>query len=123
MKIDTNNSDSDARGDFRITRRIELNFWRTCLLNAAGLLLAWLTSDAIEFNNIFSFAFLVVMIWFLNWIIKPILVVFTFCSPPGSRRRHNRRFVLGSAVGVFSCFRPFLGACDGAFREDNQGGF
>lgn len=77
MKIDINNDGSGPSGDFRITRHIELNFWRTCLLNAAGLLLAWLTSDAIEFNNIFSFAFLVVMIWFLNWIIKPVLVVFT----------------------------------------------
>ena len=77
MKIDINNDGSGPSGDFRITRHIELNFWRTCLLNAAGLLLAWLTSNAIEFNNIFSFAFLVVMIWFLNWIIKPVLVVFT----------------------------------------------
>ena len=77
MKIDINNDGSGPSGDFRITRHIELNFWRTCLLNAAGLLLAWLTSDAIEFNNIFSFAALVVAIWFMNWIIRPILVLFT----------------------------------------------
>ena len=44
MKIDINNDGSGPSGDFRITRHIELNFWRTCLLNAAGLLLAWLCS-------------------------------------------------------------------------------
>ena len=60
----------------RITQRVELNFWRTCLLNASGLALAWATTSGIEFNNVLSFTALVVMIWFLNWILKPILVVF-----------------------------------------------
>ena len=66
-------------GDVRITRRVELNFWRTCLLNAAGLLLADITtsSDQLCFGDIWSFSLLIVTIWFLNWIIKPVLVVFT----------------------------------------------
>lgn len=77
-----NNLDEEKRcvgGSFRNTIRIELNFWRTCVLNALGLILAWLTlpADAIEFNNIFSFAALVVVIWFMNWILRPILVLFT----------------------------------------------
>ena len=38
--------------------------------------MAWLTTSSIQFNNIVSFALLVVMIWFLNWILKPILVLF-----------------------------------------------
>ena len=45
-------------------------------MNAAGLLLAWVTMDDIQFNNVLSFMLLVVMIWFLNWVLKPILVVF-----------------------------------------------
>ena len=45
-------------------------------MNAAGLLLAWATMDDIQFNNVLSFMLLVVMIWFLNWVLKPILVVF-----------------------------------------------
>lgn len=73
---DDENNNSSRRTTVRITRRIELNFWRTCLLNAAGLLLAWATMDDIQFNNVLSFMLLVVMIWFLNWVLKPILVVF-----------------------------------------------
>jgi len=60
----------------RITRRIELNFWHTCALNAAGIGLAWMTTDSIRFSGIFSFALLVVIVWFLNWVLKPILVLF-----------------------------------------------
>ena len=60
----------------RITSRIELNFWRTCLLNAAGLAIAWATRPDIHFGNIIYFAALVVAIWFLNWLLKPIIVVF-----------------------------------------------
>ena len=67
------------RGRVRNTIRIELNFWRNCLLNAAGLIFAWVSLPAgqIEFNNAFSFAALVVAIWFMNWIIRPILVLLT----------------------------------------------
>ena len=76
MRQDDNDINS-PRGDFVITRRIELNFWRTCLLNSAGLLLAWLVFPGIEFSGPFSFAALVVLIWFLNWILRPLLIVFT----------------------------------------------
>ena len=77
MKNQINDNEPNSGGDFHITRRIELNFWRTCFFNAAGLLLAKLTTDSIQFENIFSFTLLVVLIWFLNWIMRPILVVFT----------------------------------------------
>ncbi len=73
---ENNNDNGSRRSAVRITQRVELNFWRTCLLNAAGLALAWATTSEIEFNNVLSFTALVVMIWFLNWILKPILVVF-----------------------------------------------
>ena len=74
---DNENDEMRFGGEVRITRRIELNFWRTCLLNAAGLFLAWLSTDSIEFGNVFAFGLLVVLIWFLNWIIRPLLVLFT----------------------------------------------
>ena len=76
MQENNNENGERQTSTVRITRRIELNFWRTCLLNAGGLALAWLTTSSIQFNNIVSFALLVVMIWFLNWILKPILVLF-----------------------------------------------
>jgi len=76
--METNRTEPEnPKGGFRITRRIELGFWRTCLLNAAGLLVAWFTCSCIEFKDALSFAALVVLIWFLNWILRPILVVFT----------------------------------------------
>lgn len=79
--MDNQNFDENARigGRVRNTMRIELNFWRSCLLNAMGLALAWLILPASEmaFNNIFSFVSLVVVIWFMNWICKPVLVLFT----------------------------------------------
>lgn len=80
--MEDRNLDGQTRGfggRVHNTIRVELNFWRDCLLNAAGLILAWVSLPAgqIEFNNIFSFAALVVAIWFMNWIIRPILVLFT----------------------------------------------
>ena len=63
---------------FRITQRVELHFLRTCLLNALGLLLAWaILPSSIVFTDFLSFIILVVLIWFMNWILRPILVVFT----------------------------------------------
>ena len=63
---------------FRITQRVELHFLRTCLLNALGLLLAWaILPSSIVFTDFLSFIILVVLIWFMNWIIRPILVLFT----------------------------------------------
>lgn len=64
--------------EVKITRRIELYFWRTCGLNAIGLIFAWLVlKPEIQFGNPLSFVFLVFMIWLLNWLIKPILVIWT----------------------------------------------
>lgn len=76
MQPNQNDNDSPRVSTVRLTRRVELNFWRTCLLNAAGLGLAWLTTSSIQFNNVVSFALLVVLIWFLNWVLKPALVIF-----------------------------------------------
>lgn len=76
MQPNQNDNDSPRVSTVRLTRRVELNFWRTCLLNAAGLGLAWLTTSSIQFNNVVSFALLVVLIWFLNWVLKPALVLF-----------------------------------------------
>ncbi len=76
MPEEIDNNDFRRASAVKITRRVELNFWRTCLLNAAGLSLAWATNPNIEISNPLSFALLVVLIWFLNWILKPILVVF-----------------------------------------------
>jgi len=70
------NSEGARPSAVRITSRIELNFWRTCLLNAAGLAIAWATCPDIHFGNMIYFAALVVAIWFLNWLLKPIIVVF-----------------------------------------------
>ncbi len=79
IKISEPDDGGNDASEVRITRRIEFNFWRTCLLTSAGLLLAWLIcgDDLIRFGNFFYFAALVITIWFLNWIIRPILVVFT----------------------------------------------
>lgn len=77
MRENLNDSEEPQASTMRITRRVELNFWRTCLLNAAGLSLAWLTApSSIQFHNILAFGLLVVLIWFLNWILKPVLVLF-----------------------------------------------
>lgn len=79
MKLNVKLNSSSENTEVKITRRIELNFWRTCLLTSAGLLLAWLAcgDDVIRFGNFFYFALLVVTIWFMNWIIRPVLVLFT----------------------------------------------
>lgn len=76
MRENLNDSEEPQTSAMRITRRVELNFWRTCLLNAAGLSLAWITTPSIQFHNILAFGLLVVLIWFLNWILKPVLVLF-----------------------------------------------
>lgn len=76
MQPNQNDNDSPRVSTVRLTRRVELNFWRTCLLNASGLGLAWFTTSSIQFNNVVSFALLVVLIWFLNWVLKPALVLF-----------------------------------------------
>lgn len=60
----------------KITNRIELNFWKSCILNALGLLIASATSTSISFSNLFYFIALIILIWFMNWILRPVLVVF-----------------------------------------------
>ncbi len=64
-----------------INKRIELGFWKSlasCSIIALGILLsAVLFPDAISFGNIFSFAGLSVLIWVLNFILRPFLVLFT----------------------------------------------
>lgn len=77
MDENRNESEQGKTHGFRVTRKIELHFWRDCLLNAAGLLLAWLMTDKIVFSDVPSFIALVMLIWFLNWILRPILVLFT----------------------------------------------
>lgn len=66
----------NIKSKVKITNRVELNFWKSCILNALGLLLASLTTPSISFSNLFYFAALVVLIWFMNWLLKPILIVF-----------------------------------------------
>ena len=39
-------------------------------------MIASLTTSAISFSNLFYFAALVVLIWFMNWLLKPVLIVF-----------------------------------------------
>lgn len=70
------NNDYSSKTKVRLTRCVELNFWKSCCLNALGLLLASATTSAIGFSNLFYFAALVVLIWFMNWLIKPVLVLF-----------------------------------------------
>ncbi len=73
--MDKNNAErSGAR--VRITRRIDLKFWKSCGLIALGLLIAGATSSGISFSNVFYFFLLVFLVWLLNCLIRPILVVF-----------------------------------------------
>lgn len=47
--MEDRNLDGETRGfggRVRNTIRVELNFWRDCLLNAAGLILAWVSLPA-----------------------------------------------------------------------------
>ncbi|MDY6068490.1 MAG: phage holin family protein [Opitutales bacterium] len=71
----------DPKDDFTrfvITRRIELHFWKNCAIIGFGILAAsYISGGAISFANIFSYAALVVAVWLFNFIIRPVLVVFT----------------------------------------------
>lgn len=79
LKVKNENDEQPEGAQVKITQRIELNFWRTSILTSIGLLLAWMIcgDKVIHFGNIFYFSLLVVTIWFLNWIIRPVLVLFT----------------------------------------------
>ncbi len=73
------------RGNFKVedfskvknTSRIELNFFSTFFVNAIGLGIVSLLPINIRFDNIFSFIGLCIMIWLLNWLLRPLLVLFT----------------------------------------------
>ncbi|MFI3290635.1 MAG: phage holin family protein [Opitutales bacterium] len=77
---DINNRDV-AFSKVAINRRIDLGFWKSlesCSVIALGILLsALIFPSAISFGNIFSFAGLAVLIWVLNFILRPFLVLFT----------------------------------------------
>ena len=62
----------------KITRRVNLGFWKGCGIISIALLIAKLTTgNAVDFANPFSFFALVLLIWVLNLMLKPILIVFT----------------------------------------------
>ena len=61
----------------KITRRVNLGFWKGCGIIAMALLIAKLLVPSIEFNNPFSFVGLVLVIWVLNLMLKPLLIIFT----------------------------------------------
>ena len=61
----------------KITRRINLGFWKGCGIIALSLLAAKLTVPSIVYSNPFSFVGLVFVIWLLNLLLKPLLIVFT----------------------------------------------
>ena len=73
--MEENNQQAEST-KVRHTKRLELNFWKNCTLNALGLLIASATTSAISFSNIFYFIMMVVLIWFMNWVLKPFLIVF-----------------------------------------------
>ena len=58
IKISEPDDGGNDASEVRITRRIEFNFWRTCLLTSAGLLLAWLIcgDDLIRFGKFVEYA-------------------------------------------------------------------
>ncbi len=77
MEEEKNNFSPEKFSRVRNTKRLELNFCSTCVVNAVGLLAASFTVSDISFSNVFSFAALLCVIWLLNWILRPFLVLFT----------------------------------------------
>lgn len=77
--MENNNPHFDETPTYRvqISRRINLGFWKGCGIIAIALLIAKLTVPSIVFNNPFSFVGLVLVIWFLNLLLRPLLIVFT----------------------------------------------
>ncbi len=62
----------------QITKRINLGFWKGCGIIAIALLIADYTmGNAVAFENLFAFFGLVLAIWVLNLMLKPLLIVFT----------------------------------------------
>lgn len=62
----------------KITNRVNFGFWKGCGIIAIALLMAEFTmGNSIGFDNPFAFFGLVLVIWFLNLLLKPLLIVFT----------------------------------------------
>lgn len=62
----------------KITNRVNFGFWKGCGIIAIALLMAEFTmGNSIDFDNPFAFFGLVLVIWFLNLLLKPLLIVFT----------------------------------------------
>ena len=61
----------------QISKRVNLGFWKGCGIIAMALLIAKLTVPSIVFTNPFSFVGLVLVIWFLNLLLRPLLIVCT----------------------------------------------
>jgi len=76
FRFNKHNGDEDF-SKFKITRRLDLGFWKRCALIAVGLFIANYTSfDAISFGNLASYIALVVLIWIFNFVIRPFFVLF-----------------------------------------------
>ena len=86
----------------KITRRVNLGFWKGCGIIAIALLIAKLTTgNSIDFQNAFSFFGLVLLIWILNLMLKPILIVFTLPFV---------LFTLGAGIILLEAFIIWLAA-------------
>jgi len=76
FRVGKHNAEEDF-SKFKITRRLNLGFWKRCALIATGLFIANYTSfDAISFGNLGSYIALVVLIWVFNFILRPFFVLF-----------------------------------------------
>lgn len=77
--MENNNPNLEESPAYRvqISKRINLGFWKGCGIIALALLIAKLTVPSIVFTNPFSFVGLVLVIWFLNLCLRPLLIVFT----------------------------------------------
>ncbi|MBO7521072.1 MAG: phage holin family protein [Opitutales bacterium] len=86
----------------KITRRVNLGFWKGCGIIAIALLISKLTTgNLIDFQNAFSFFGLVLLIWILNLMLKPILIVFTLPFV---------LFTLGAGIILLEAFIIWLAA-------------
>lgn len=77
--MENNNPNLEESSTYRvqISKRINLGFWKGCGIITVALLIAKLTVPSIVFTNPFSFVGLVLAIWFLNLLLRPLLIVFT----------------------------------------------
>lgn len=63
----------------KITNRINFGFWKGCGIIMIALLLAQLSlpPSMIDYANPYSFVALVIIIWLLNLLLKPLLIIVT----------------------------------------------